>query len=118
MIHQDEDIYLRKRTGNDIWKNLYEPLMIETPKEFTKNALLATVEWFDIFQNLSLTVKTRSRSMQHQLTHQKIFAKFWEIEVKRGQLKNDKSDVILVNNHQLNTYPTHRLIEKYLELQG
>ena len=29
--------FIRKRTGNDIWKNLYEPLLIETDTDFSEN---------------------------------------------------------------------------------
>ena len=33
--------FIHKRSGNDIWKNLYEPPLVETDREWTEEELYA-----------------------------------------------------------------------------
>lgn len=40
IIEHEGKIWLRKRTGKDIWENLHEPLLLETDSELTPTALM------------------------------------------------------------------------------
>ena len=40
--------FIRKRTGNDIWKNLYEPLLIETDMDLSENVEVFEQKLLDV----------------------------------------------------------------------
>jgi A/G-specific adenine glycosylase len=77
--HPDFQI-LEKRSGKDIWRNLYQFPLIETMapvSEFPE--LLASSEWPD-WLSASQTSFLRSVGPRKQeLTHQRIIASFWEL---------------------------------------
>ena len=37
--------FIHKRSGNDIWKNLYEPPLVETDREWTEEELYASPQF-------------------------------------------------------------------------
>ena len=72
--------YIRKRTGNDIWKNLYEPLLIESDEDLTgKNgALLQKLQ--DVFGNCEgVFFRPIKEGVRHVLSHRIIHANFYEL---------------------------------------
>ncbi|MBI3502095.1 MAG: A/G-specific adenine glycosylase [Bacteroidetes bacterium] len=102
IVRDKEKILIRKRTGNDIWKNLYDFPMIETNKEI-KNGRMDG--WKS--GNLKCTA-----SMRHILSHQVIFAKFWEID---SNSFSQPPDSFYINESQANNFAFPRLIEKYFD---
>lgn len=96
-IEKEGEIALGQRTGKDVWEKLYEFPLIESdndgmPAEFKDSAKLC-------YQT------------KHILSHQHIYAFFY---------KTDRSEINglefhFVEKSQLEDYPIHRLMEKYLE---
>ena len=78
--------YIRKRTGNDIWKNLYEPLLVETDKDLTGNDEALYRKLQGVFEkcegefSLSEGVFFRpvKLGVRHVLSHRIIHANFYE----------------------------------------
>lgn len=99
-------ILLRKRTGNDIWKNLYDFPMIETQKPATKKELEKLA---------STSVIPTTISYKHVLSHQLIWARFWKIKEAKNQKSIINENYLYVNENQLNKYAFPRLIERYFE---
>jgi len=105
--------FLQKRTGNDIWKNLYEFPLIETEK------LLKNVELFknETFQTLfsdikSVEIKNISKPIKHVLSHRNIFAQFISIEISN---ENDfLKQYIKTSIGEMDKYAVSRLIEMFL----
>ncbi len=101
---------IRKRTENDIWKNLYEFPLIES----SKSADLSTIQKqfkknFDVNEKIAISFLT---TYQHQLTHQKIHGSFWLVHTKSQiEIKN----TILVAANELNNYAFSRLITRFIE---
>ena len=103
-------LYLQKRSGNDIWRGLYELPVIESDRPLTKatmarrcSALLGP-RW---------RVARKDEVKEHVLSHQRIRAVFWEVgpPANVGTLANWK----LVTHTQLHRYPVPRLIERWME---
>ena len=72
--------FIRKRTGKDIWKNLYEPLLIETDEDMTGNdeALFAKLQ--GVFPECEgVFFRPVRQGVRHVLSHRIIFANFYEL---------------------------------------
>ena len=114
IIKHDCQIFLCKRENNDIWKGLYEFPLIETGKQIRKQKLLRSDEWGAFFHNTSYTVNSVSEIIKHQLTHQNIYARFWEIRIDNEINTQKTNNFFLVPENRLLDFAFPRLIEKYL----
>jgi A/G-specific adenine glycosylase len=107
-IEKDGMIAVKKRTGKDIWLNLYEFPLIETDNpELTSEDL----EKAGLSHRL-IVEKLRTR---HILSHQRIHAVFYSVSGS-GQLQFP--DIQWVSTEGFHNLPVHRLIEKYAEESG
>jgi A/G-specific adenine glycosylase len=104
-------VILKKRGGNDIWKNLYDFPLIESQRPLSLDKLRSMKEWKSITGSEQVEIQGRSKMYKHILSHQVIWARFYEIQmngrVMRGFLK--------VPLKKIDTFPVPRLIEKYLK---
>ena len=120
-ISSNEKIFLKKRLGNDIWKNLYDFPVIEKDKPVSEKRILEELIAFagkGIFTDKNqLTI---SKEYKHVLTHQVILARFYTIELtefdKFKKLKSVKDKTwIAIQKKHLHQYPVPRLIEIFLK---
>jgi len=84
VIREANSVYLSKRNGKDIWKNLYEFPMIESKAALSKTELIQTSEWRRLFNRKTVKKIKFSGNFRQTLTHQKINASFFEIHVSKG----------------------------------
>ena len=107
IIRRNNKTLIKKRTEKDIWQNMYDFPMVETKKEM-KRIKLGKVNILSV-----------SKLFKHILSHQIIFARFWEVACDIEQVlpnyNQSNSNRIYINDNQLNKYPFPRLIEKYFE---
>ena len=115
IIRSGEGLYIKKRTGKDIWKNLYEPPMIESNNSLTFTDLIKTTEWKRIFKGVALSADENPLLLHHTLTHQQIHAQFWSIKVESAINPTLLNNCFSVNEIEIDGYPIHRLFDKYLE---
>ena len=90
IMHQ-ENTYTQQRTGNDIWKNLYQFPMLEYIKRPTDVDVLEQFKK-EILKTTSNTFKIKKQTAykKHLLSHQTIFARFTYVEVDKFKSKNYK----------------------------
>lgn len=86
ILKKGDKIYMEQRTGNDIWKNLFQPFLIETnnAKKIQAKALPL------VLQNRPFQYLT---TIHQKLTHQSIHSFCYEMEWKKedvGKLGNGK----------------------------
>jgi A/G-specific adenine glycosylase len=112
MQNKEEYILMRKRTGNDIWKNLYDFPCIETENEAEVTQVLELCEKQRIFGGLHYVVMNVSGEYIHQLSHRRLFAKFIRIEV--NGLPAPVGDLLAVKKSEIAELPLPRLIDRYL----
>lgn len=96
-------IYLEKRTENDIWRGLYQGIMQEGVKLdlkfwIEKDIDIAKVEWSDW--------------QSQTLSHQKVFMKIGSLKVKEKKAYTSQ----LVKKTDLATIPFPRVVSRFLEL--
>ena len=105
---------LNKRTGKDIWRNLYEFPVLELPhasrneEEIRKNAL-----WRQLFNGQEAVVNCISQPYQQMLTHQKITASFWEVGLPPGASLNS-GPFLAVDRKNLSKFAFPKIISRYL----
>jgi len=103
---------LKKRTGNDIWKNLFDFPCIETGDVATVEQILETADRQGYFAGQAYTVKQVSGDYIHQLTHRRLVARFIRLHI--GAVPGTFINSIAVRKDQLAEFPVPRLIDRYL----
>lgn len=112
VIGHSNKIYIRKRVGNDIWKNLYEFVLFETNTDASPKRLLARAEKEKILKKNSYRVVSISPLYLQQLSHQKIKGRFIKVAIKE-ELVLPKFK--LVSLKQLSRHAFPRLLNAYFE---
>jgi A/G-specific adenine glycosylase len=69
---RDHYTWIRKRTGDDIWKNLYDFPLIETESELSTNELTKSRQWNDIIGSHQYTILDVTETVRHILTHREV----------------------------------------------
>jgi A/G-specific adenine glycosylase len=105
-------IYINKRRGDDIWKNLYDFPLIETTHPHSLKELQKSEDWKNIVGKAKHKVSAFGDEIQYKLTHRELRVRFVEIEV----LEKLPSGANFTRTAwtQLDKYPFPRLIENYL----
>jgi A/G-specific adenine glycosylase len=108
---QEPSILLNKRTGDDIWKNLFDFPLIETGNAVSLKKLMTSPSWKEIMGSKPFSNVSESGVHKHILSHQVIHAKFYIIGVTRAT----HPGFLRVPVSELGKFPVPRLIEQYLK---
>lgn len=118
ILNNGNQTYISKRTGKDIWANLYEFPQIEMDKQveglFLMEALEETSDWKTLFENQSTVLQSISKKYKQTLSHQKISALFLEIEVKSSFFCENKN-LIAIERKKIKNFAFPKIITNYLE---
>ncbi len=106
---------INKRITKDIWTNLYDFPLIETTTELSETEFLKSSEWKKYIGELDYTVKSVSTAFKHILSHQKIYARFWEISCKTPFNSLVSDTTISIKKNDITKFAVPRLIENYLK---
>lgn len=115
LLDEQKNTLIQKRNGKDIWLGLHQFPLLELKKneKITKQKIEKFVK-----QNLNLEltalIPNKPVVYTHQLTHQKIFAKFYILETKSLKNKRFPQDINLVNLENITTFAFPKLIQTYL----
>jgi len=112
IISCKENLYIKKRLQNDIWKNLYDLPIIETNEGIRDNLIIQALA--SNFKDFKLKNFVLIKKTQHKLSHQNLNLFFWEITTSK--LKEKKSSILLkVPFQEVSQYPFPKPISKYLD---
>ena len=114
VIRIEDKLYLRKRSGNDIWKNLYDFPCVESTTPMTVEEVVSTEQFQQLIEGKPFTITKTSPIFTHKLTHRTIMAQFIEIKLDKELLRIETKDLILTPEKDLGLYPIPRLIDLYL----
>ena len=115
VIESRNKFYIKKRTNKDIWHNLYDFPLIETPAKVSALHVMQSDAFKKVFNGLSFKIVSVSEEYLHQLTHRNVHAVFIHLKIKSAFNKKLTSDWILISLDQLHEkYALPRLIEKYV----
>lgn len=115
-IEEEEEkdyIYIQKRTTNDIWKNLYEFPLIETPTPYSLKELIEAESFKSIFGDEEIEIHSIVEKLKHILSHQIIIVSLYKIKTRK--IKQVPNHFIRIRNNSLEDYPHSRLISILLE---
>ncbi|MBN2521379.1 MAG: A/G-specific adenine glycosylase [Bacteroidales bacterium] len=110
-ILQNNSIYIKKRTQDDIWKSLYEFPLVETNKEITGQELKKTDVWLYFAQNKTTKIQHESKTYKHILTHRIIYTKFYIIKINDNKLYSSYNKIKI---NDLHNYPFPKLIINFI----
>ncbi len=114
ILRQEDYTYINKRSGNDIWKNLFEFPCSEHKGEILPESYATLVADLMRLKENAFRITGISGIIKHQLTHQRIFARFVHVRILEPSFEAS-SDYIRISFAELQDYPLPRLIERYLE---
>ena len=108
-VQGEEFIYLNKRTGNDIWKNLYDFPCIERTME-NRDHRPEEQEFRTLLNSELLQFIEVSGPYTHLLTHQRLHAWFHRFQ---SETLPDLP-FVLVPLKDIHQYPVPKLVDRYL----
>ncbi|MCE3281730.1 MAG: mutY [Chitinophagaceae bacterium] len=105
--------FVRRRTGNDIWQNLNEFYLFESPEELEWDAQKLNAWMRDQLGVTRFRLKHISPLQSQQLTHQKIQGQFFQVELRRLPQQLEHYDP--VTGKQIARLAFPRFINQFLE---
>ncbi|MCK8520827.1 A/G-specific adenine glycosylase [Aquimarina sp. D1M17] len=112
-IINDEYTILQQRTGNGIWKGLYEFPLLEG-EGYTEESIPSDKVFQDIIDGASydLTAYTKEY-LVHKLSHQHLYTRFYI--VKLGEMPNISDEQKIVNFKEVHNYPVPILLGNFID---
>jgi A/G-specific adenine glycosylase len=114
IFNQNGIVYIQKRTEKDIWQNLYEFPILETTKIIDEEDLFKMKTWQMWTSVSDCKIEKISKPYKQLLTHQKIVAQFWEIEIT-GELLLTNAAIMTVKRENLTKFAFPKVIDTYLK---
>jgi len=109
VVDSRKQTLIQKRTGKDIWINLFEFPLFESTSEINADILIHTDLFKNIIRDKKYTLKRFNDSpIIHKLTHQKLYTTFWIIET----VEKIKDSVSWQN---LDDYAMPTLIQNFID---
>jgi A/G-specific adenine glycosylase len=96
---------------------LYDFPLIETEQRLSEEKFLSSKEWKKFIGNTIYTITSVSREYKHLLSHQKIYARFWELTCKTSLNPLITKGSVIIPEKELHLYAVPRLIDQYLQSQ-
>ena len=113
VIMQGDKLLIRIRKEKDIWQGLHDFPMIESGKSITESKFLKDKEWEKIIHISKPIVKDVSEEYVHILSHQKLFARFYNMEAT-SKISKLPLDSFWIKTKDLEKYAVPRLIDIYI----
>jgi A/G-specific adenine glycosylase len=110
IIRDEQQIWLKKRGGNDIWENLFEFPLIESELKTEVEHLLALPEILKMVHPDCSEIEGVSDWQIHLLTHQRIHYRF--IKVRLNKKTGFPPEFIMVNIEDIFNFAVPKLLEK------
>lgn len=111
VAYDNRHIFINKRKGNDIWKELYEFPLIESDAELNINELKRHESFKQITMNEKVLELKIVKTKPHILSHQKIESTF--ILLNLSKVSNNSYTKILIQNISKYAFPV--LISKFIK---
>ena len=114
VFKRTDTIILNKRNKKDIWLNLYDFPLVEANTILSKTALIKHPTFLNIIGQSKYIIQKASKPFKQLLTHQKIIAAFWEIQLNSPLIINDTS-FFEVNQKNINNFAFPKIVDLYFQ---
>ena len=105
---KDDKTMLTERKGKGIWQGLYQFPLLEETHMITKEELLASDKFNELFPNDVSISLFNKKDIVHKLSHQHLYTQFWVIETEQLSSAN-------ISWKNIEDYPVPVLIANFLE---
>lgn len=123
--------FINKRTGEDIWKNLFELPMIETERALTEEEFVGMKELREMLmpavgeasiermaektstEILQPVVRLVCKGVKHVLSHRVIYADFYEVSVPEEA--DGFGGFLKIKTEELGQYAVPKLVQEFIE---
>lgn len=115
--------FINKRTGDDIWKNLFELPLIETSVALSEEEFLALPEFRELLKSVEMpadkllkekpVIRSVCRGVKHVLSHRVIYADFYEVMLPEESLS--LGNYQRIKEEELGQYAVSRLVHAFIE---
>lgn len=105
--------FIERRGTGDIWQGLYQFPLIETTSQTNIDKLMQMEDWRRLLPKELVKEVTVSKAFVHQLTHQRLHARFIKVKLTKSTNKLTMH-FEKISRAQLTDIAIPRLIEKYL----
>ena len=114
LLNNGNRLFIQKRKEKDIWQNLYEFPLIESPALIDRlENMIQTPLWQQLLGTSPYTITSISKPFHQVLTHQKIAAVFWEVEITEQLLENTLP-LLAIERKNLDKFAFPKIIDWYL----
>jgi A/G-specific adenine glycosylase len=113
LIKEHKGVYLQKRIAKDIWQDMYELPLLELPMEHATDQVLHLAKEQKLISK-EATIWHISSPIKHVLSHQDIFAVFFEIADPHFKHQN-RNKYLYIKDEEIRFFALPRLIEVYLQ---
>jgi A/G-specific adenine glycosylase len=108
VLDEDGNTHLIKRSGKDIWQNLYEFPLLETREEIGVKEVKQRLSDILTLEEPHLVYEASEKTVIHKLSHQHLYTKFWIVKTS-DRLANGLSHI------ELEKYPVPVLIAEFIK---
>ena len=110
---KDGNVLMQKRGPKDIWQNLYQLPLFETPVAVNANEILNDTRFKEAFGN-EVIIRNISDPVKQLLSHQRLHAQFIEID-NFSSPGNDYEDCFFADSTDLQSLAQPKLIFEFLK---
>ena len=103
--------WINKRTEKDIWQNLYDFPLIEFTEKVENQTIKEHEQWLALLEDQDYSITKISKPYRQMLTHRKVIATFWEIEIQKPLIQKH---YIEVEKKNLQQFAFPKVISQYL----
>jgi len=116
LINYDKNVFLQKRIKKDIWQDLYQFPMIETVKMVDALTLEKEETWKLLLKQIEGKAII-SKTYKQLLTHQKIWAVFYEVKLNAPIDAEiiEKMQLIMIERDKISNFAFPKIIDLFLK---
>ncbi|MGB5228583.1 MAG: A/G-specific adenine glycosylase [Eudoraea sp.] len=108
VLDEERNTHLIKRSGKDIWQNLYEFPLLETREEISVKEIKQRLPEILTLEEPHLVYESSDKTIVHKLSHQHLHTKFWIVKTS-DRLVDGLSPM------ELDKYPVPVLIADFIK---
>ena len=112
VIKAGDKFYLKQRGPKDVWQGLFDFYLVETATEASTEAVMNELPAAFLEKAI---IADESKVYKHILTHQRIFATFYLLELQSQSAVPMPEGLSAYSVDQIKEHPKTILIQKYLE---
>lgn len=113
--YQNDIVLLNKRIAKDIWQNLYDFPLIESKKMDLSLAEIKKSDlWKQWIESYDFKVLKTSKPYKQTLTHRKVIAIFWEIQIN-ALVPENSNPYVKIDKKNISKFAFPKVIDWYLQ---